>query len=680
MKFDSFLLFSENPILLSCFTFISGAILSLIFVRRSSLSRILSLIFALSACGILFLSSICSLLNQSSFETTFQTLNLIPSFHFYFTPLSAFFTAAVSGLSLVATLYAMDYAKEYEKNAAMLGFYYNLFLLGMNFVPIAQNVFSFLFCWEGMTLASFFLVIIEYEKLQSRNAGYIYFVMSQAGTAFIFILFFLLYRYTGSLEFESFRQSGHLLSLNSKNILFLFAFIGFGTKAGVVPLHLWLPYAHPAAPSHVSSLMSGVMIKTAIYGFILTVFTFIGISSWWWGIVVLLVAGISSLLGILYALTANDLKRLLAYSSVENIGIILMGVGTGMVFVFFGRYELAALALSAGLYHLINHAVFKSLLFVSAGSVIKSVHTKNMEKMGGLIKVMPVTAFCFFVGSMAISALPPFNGFISEWLTFQTLYQGFKLPLFMPRVTSLIVFTALALTSGLAAACFVKAFGITFLGLPRSESAFHAKDAPFFEKFSMILLSICCLIFGLFPVKFLKVIGISVFSILPQNSESSLNNYFVILEKSYGGFFPVIILVSLVSVILIAWILMRIVFGSAKVKKSVTWDCGMPALTSRMEYTETAFSKPFRILFPFLYRPVRELREESAGSPYFPTEIHYSTKISYLIKEKLYHPSVQLLLKISHIVRRIQSGSLNLYLGYLLTIIVVLLSVFIWKI
>lgn len=663
-----------TPLVFSGFLFLLGSLAALAFGGRPVLARRLSCGLAASACLILLLESSACLFYGYSFSLSLSGPPVLGGFRFSLPPLSAFFTALIAGVGLVSSLYALDYAEEYDEQAAALGFFYNLFLLGMSFLPAAQNVFSFLFCWEAMTLASFFLVILDHANPDSRSAGYLYFVMSQAGTALLLAMFFLLHREAGAWDFEAFRSAGPQLAPGLKNALFLLALAGFGTKAGIVPLHLWLPAAHPAAPSHVSALMSGVMIKTAIYGLILTVFSFLGGGPWWWGALVLAAASVSSVLGVLYALMERDLKRLLAYSSVENIGIVLMGIGAGMLFHSFGRMDLSALALSAGLYHVLNHAVFKSLLFLSAGAVVKSVRTRNMEEMGGLIKTMPVTALCFLTGSLAVSALPPLNGFVSEWLTFQTLLAGLSLPVMPVRVLTLFVAAALALTGGLVAACFVKAFGITFLALPRSESARQAKEAFVYERLAMGLLALACAALGLFPGRVLAFLQ-PVIGSLDSGPAGPANA----LSGPYGGVLPQALLALIALGAAAAWSLARVVGGPARVRYSPTWGCGLEGLTPRMEYTATAFAKPFRMLFEFLYRPLREVRQECVAGPYFPKSIHYSSEIRHVIQEKLYRPPLKLLLAVSHLFRRLQAGSVNLYLAYLSAAVTALLLLTVWR-
>ena len=667
-----------DAISIGIFLFIVGSLASLALGSKPSLSRFVSLGFAIAAYSFCLWGSLMGLTGDSP-EVFWGNLDSPLSFHYRIGSLGAVFALMIAALGLVSSFYALGYAKEYEDRAANLGFFYNLFLAGMFLVPCARNVWSFLFSWEAMTVASFFLVILDHERQEARKAAYLYLVMSQISAAFITAFFFLLYRATGSLEFSVFETAGPSLDPGLKSVLFLLALIGFGIKAGVVPLHLWLPYAHPAAPSHVSALMSGVMIKTGIYGLVMAVFYFLGGGPWWGGSLVLILAATTATFGILHALMERDLKRLLAYSSIENIGIILMGVGAGMLFASLGHFEMAALAIGAGLYHAINHAVFKGLLFLGAGSVLKATHTRNMEEMGGLIKKMPVTAFAFLIGSLAISGLPPFNGFVSEWLTFQALLSGFGLSSTMARILCLVVASALALTGGLAAACFVKAFGITFLAQPRSQHAKEAKESSFFEKTSLRILSAGCLALGIFPTKVLGVLKLTIFPLTAHEIATPLGLPGDFLVTRFGSLFPLALLATLALGCLTAWAFGRLLGGPSRVRMAPTWGCGLAELTPRMQYTATAFSKPFRVLFDFLYRPVREVRQECVASPYFPKAIHFSTRVSPVVEERLYHPPFRWLLAASHFIRRLQAGSVNLYLGYLLITLVALCILFLWS-
>ncbi|MDD4981806.1 MAG: proton-conducting transporter membrane subunit, partial [Candidatus Omnitrophica bacterium] len=404
-------------------------------------------------------------------------LNFLTKNIFLFDPLSLFFLAVIFIVFLPSVIYSFNYLKgEYSAAKVMLAHVLLFaFVLSMALVVSVNNCLIFLIFWELMSLVSYFLVIFDTKNLKSIQAGLIYIVMTHIGTAFIIAAFMILHNHAHSFDFFAIKNACQLMSSQTKNIVFLLFLIGFGTKAGIVPLHIWLPYAHPQAPSHISSIMSGVMIKTAIYGIIRFVMFILEVNSSWWGILVLILAIISCLVGVIYALMEHDIKRLLAYHSVENIGIILLGVGLSMFFISLNLPYLAVFSLIAGLYHLINHAIFKGLLFLCAGSVYKATGTRDIEKLGGLIKKMPQTAAYFLIGSMAISALPPLNGFVSEWLTLQAFFLGASNVIGGSKFFLGLCAAMLALTSGLAAACFVKVFGITFLARPGSHYAESAK-------------------------------------------------------------------------------------------------------------------------------------------------------------------------------------------------------------
>ncbi len=414
-------------------------------------------------------------------------------------PLSAFFLLALSLLAVCVSVYSIGYLRHgvAARRPGIFFCFFNLMLLALTLVFTASNVIFFLVAWELVVVTSYFLVITDHGSAEAREGGMLYLLMSRGGTGMLYLGFLLLATASGSMEFQALHGVGGRLNPVFGAAAFLLLFFGFGVKAGIIPLHIWLPAAHPVAPSNVSALMSGIVIKTGIYGMTRVFFDFYGDAPVWAGMLVLVVGVISALLGVLYALMEHDLKRLLAYHSIENIGIILMGFGSALLFRSFGHPQLAALALVAGLFHTLNHGVFKSLLFMGAGSVLHGAKTRNMEEMGGLIRRMPWTAFYFLIGAVAISGLPPLNGFVSEWLTYQGLLAGFGATPTLTRVAFPIAGALLALTAALAAACFVKAFGITFLALPRSEDAEQATEASLSMNAGMAGLAIACVVLGL---------------------------------------------------------------------------------------------------------------------------------------------------------------------------------------
>ncbi len=550
--------------------------------------------------------------------------------------------------------------------------------LSMVLVVSANNAVMFLIVWELMSIISYLLVMYEHEKKETRKAGIIYIVMTHIGTGFIILSFLILAGSTGSFNFETFRGTGGSMAPYLKDMAFLFALIGFGTKAGIVPLHIWLPYAHPAAPSNVSALMSGVMIKTAIFMLIRVFFDFLGAGVAWWGIIVLIIATISALLGVMYALMEHDMKRLLAYHSVENIGIILIGVGVSMIFMASGHPDLAAFGLIAGLYHTINHAVFKSLLFMGAGSIVYSTHTRNIEEYGGLIKKMPWTALFFLIGAISISALPPFNGFVSEWLTFQAQLLSITLSDNITKILVLFSGAALALTSALAAACFVKAFGISFLALPRSSHAEHSKEVPVSMLIGMFLLSAMCIVLGVLPFYFIKIIDSISASLVGVSIISRINfDYSIAAISTSFSSTPATIstiwIAILVFVVLPLPVIMYLYFRRTPAPKYETWGCGQPVSTGRNEYTATAFSKPIRIWFGGIFRSHREIQTTYSDSPFFKEKVIFESEIEPIFEKYLYDPVTWVVITLSRFMRIIQTGYIQTYLLYILITLVIAL-------
>src|SRR4051794_11808432 len=414
--------------------------------------------------------------------------------HFRIDALAAFFLVVVNLGSAAASLFALGYGRHEHAPQRVLPFF-PVYLAAMNLVVLADDAFSFLVSWEFMSLSSWALVIAHHQVRENMRAGFVYLLMASFGTLTLLLAFGLLAGVSGNYAFDTIRAAQPTAGVAS--LIFILAIVGTGSKAGIIPLHAWLPLAHPAAPSHVSALMSGVMTKVAVYAFLRIVFELVGTPDWWWSIVVLTVGGITAAMGVLYALMQRDLKRVLAYSTIENIGIIFAALGLALAFKTEGLAWAAALALTAGLFHVFNHSLFKSLLFFGAGAVLDATGTRDMESLGGLIHRMPQTAFVFLVGCVAIAALPPLNGFVSEWLTFQAILLSPQLPSWGLKLTVPAIGALLALSAALAAACFVRAFGITFLGRPRTPAAERASEADRFSLAAMGFLAALCLVAGI---------------------------------------------------------------------------------------------------------------------------------------------------------------------------------------
>lgn len=593
--------------------------------------------------------------------------------------LAAFFIFVISVATLAVSVYSIGYGREYfgKNNIGYLGLLFNFFIITMIMVVAANNIMLFLFAWELMSLVSFLLVMYEHKYAQVRSAGFVYVVMTHIGTLFLVLGFLLLYRQTGSFEFDKLALGAVDLPPMMKNVIFIAMLTGFGTKAGIVPLHIWLPKAHPAAPSHVSALMSGIMVKTALYGLIRVLFGILGAGPVWWGILVLVLGTVSALLGIMYALMEHDLKRLLAFSSVENVGIILLGLGAALVFAGAGKPAYAAVALTAGLFHILNHAIFKGLLFLGAGSIHMAAHTRDVEKMGGLIKKMPWTALFFLIGSVSISALPPFNGFVSEWLTFQSLLSlGFQLSDTVVNILAPVFGAGLALTGALAAACFVKAFGISFLALPRCRNAEQAREVSPSMRLGMALLAVLCLVLGIFPALVFRLtdgvsrtlVGAGVYENLAGGGWFTT----ISIPAGTASMAPLVLSLALILAVPAVLLLARFTGGRTARRVEETWNCGMN-LTPAMEYTATSFSKPIRIIFRLIFRPTRDISLEHRGLPYFAHTIRYHGRIKPVFEDLLYRPVTSVVLYLSCKTRALQSGSIHTYLTYIFVTMVVLL-------
>lgn len=613
---------------------------------------------------------------------TWMVPNVIPFFdlEIFVDGIAAFFLLMVGIVSFAVSIYSIGYSKEYQikKRTMALGFLFNVFILSMVLVVASNNAFFFLLFWEVMSLTSFFLVIYDHDKEENVKSGMTYLVMTHLGTAFIFASFLLGYIQTGSFSFDSFRHGSSGFPLLVKNLVFIFALIGFGTKAGMVPLHIWLPKAHPSAPSNVSALMSAVMIKIGIYGVIRTIFDFSGFGASpdfaWWGMLLIAFGSASAIIGVLYAVVERDIKRALAFSSIENIGIILIGLGLSVVFASFQLTAFAMLALVASMYHTINHAVFKGLLFMGAGSVVSVTHTKNIEHLGGLVKQMPWTSLLFLIGAISISGLPPFNGFVSEWFTMQSLLSSYHIPSTILQISIAFASLPFALTIGIAAATFVKLFGMTFLSKARSKYAINIKEVSHSMILGMTILAAVCVLFGVMPY-----LGTSLISTaFHMSSQPSSPFDTLTIQNSSGTSFAnlsmpvVVIMLSSVSIAIFGFI--RVLSGNTKKTKYGTWDCGFGSLNERMEYTPTSLSQPIRAVFKVFFRPRNQTEKESFGeNSYLLKTVKIETAIKNIFEDLLYTPIVSSFIFFFDKVRRLQTGKINAYLLYIMITLVLLL-------
>jgi hydrogenase-4 component B len=619
----------------------------------------IALILAANLTG--FLIALASLLGQASPRLNLSEWTPFP-FSLSLDPLSAFFLFLICAVAIPITIFAAPYFDLHyaDERRGWIWAFYSLFLASMIVVVTASTAFAFLVGWELMTLTSAALIVVEGNLEERRHNILIYLLMMHAGAAAVAAAFFLFLPHSHTLDFGAIRAAGSAIPGGIRAAIFVTAFLGFGTKAGLIPLHLWLPRAHPMAPSPVSAMMSGIMLKTAVYGFVRFAFDFLAGGPWWSGYAVLLVAAATGILGILYAIAEDDLKRLLAYSSVENIGIIFLGLGTSLIFLAHHALLGAALALIAALLHAFNHALFKSLLFLGAGAISHSAHSVNLNNLGGLQKRMPLTGTAVLVGCCSIAGLPLFNGFVSEWLTFRSFLAGSTLTNSKADVVLPLMVGVLALIGGLAAACFVKTFGIAFLGRPRSAKAEEAAEAPFGMRLGLLLLGAACVFIGILPGFLLRPLTSLVQGLVPG---ARVPNETLSIARVIPWIAVVVAVVS-TSVALLRH----------RKRLARTWACGLPGLSSRMEYTSTVFSKPIRFVFARVYRPDRKVEQRPTDQPYFPASISYRSVRTTSYERALYRPIVDVVVSQAHRLRRLQTGNIQVYLLYIFLALVSLLA------
>lgn len=592
--------------------------------------------------------------------------------HFRLDALAAFFLVVINLGGALASLYGLGYGRHEHAPQRVLPFF-PAFLAGMNLVVLADDAFTFLLSWEFMSLASWALVMAHHRDAGNRKAGYLYIVMASFGTLALLLAFGLLAGPEGSYDFAVMRAAEHTPS--TAGIVLILLLLGAGSKAGLVPLHVWLPLAHPAAPSHVSALMSGVMTKVAVYGFIRVVFDLLGTPTAWSSVVVLLFGGGTAVLGILHALMEKDLKRLLAYSTIENIGVIFVSLGLALAFAANGMGLAAALALTAALFHVLNHSFFKSLLFFGAGAVLVATGERDMEKLGGLIHRMPFTSFAFLVGCMAISALPPFNGFVSEWLAFQAVLQSPELPQWGLKIIIPAIGGLLALSAALAAACFVKAFGVTFLGRPRTLVAGQAREVDRLSLAAMFVLAALCLLAGILPGAVMDSLAPVTLSLIGTSMPVQMGVPWLSIvpitetRSSYNGL--LVFLFTAFSASLTANLVHR--FASRALRRAPAWDCGFPEADPATQYTAGSFAQPIRRVFGTLAFRALEQVDMPAPGDLRPARLTVVSRD--LIWDGLYVPIVGAVGFIAEKLNHLQFLTIRRYLSLVFLALVVLLLV-----
>ena len=580
-------------------------------------------------------------------------------------PLSRLFLLIVFAVCLAGAVYGAAYLPRVAAGR-WLGppwFFFSLLAASMAVVVMARNGVLFLVAWEAMALASFLLVTFESDHASVRDAGRLYLIATHVGTAFLLALFASLAARTGSMDFGLWHEAA---PGGPPVLLFLLALAGFGTKAGLVPFHVWLPEAHPAAPSHVSAVMSGVMIQMGIYGLIRTL-GFLGPPQVWWGGVLLAVGIVSALIGVLHALVQQDIKRLLAYSSVENVGLVTIGLGMGLIGVSAGRPVLAALGFAGALLHTVNHAVFKSLLFLGAGAVAERTGTRQIDRLGGLMKTMPATGVCVFAGAIAICGFPPLNGFIGELVLFRVSYEGLVSMQGTRALLPVASLVGLALAGGLSAACFLRLFGVVFLGVPRGAAPAPAGDPPLPMRASMIALAVACAAMGLIPTLLLTLVTPAAGAVAGPDAFVALADF-----AAEGVASRIVVVDALLLALIGALVLLRRwVLSRRRVAESFTWDCGFEAPGARMQYTAASFGEPLREMFSMLL-PAR--RREVSPEGYFPTAASLHSEIVRPFQERLYRPAFAAVGRWMSGLRWLHHGRVQLYVLYIVVTLIMMLS------
>lgn len=585
--------------------------------------------------------------------------------------LSAVFLIIVNLTGATVSLGAIGYAAHAREPQRVLPFY-PAFLGAMNLVLLAQDAFSFLLGWELMSLASWALVVSEDRSEDNRRAGIVYLIMASGGALLLLLAFGLLAGADGGYGFEQMRAARVLAPTG---IVLILALIGAGSKAGLVPLHAWLPLAHPAAPSHVSALMSGVMTKIAVYGFVRIVFDLAGPPHLWWSIPVLIAAAVTALWGVLQALMEHDLKRLLAYHTVENIGIIFIGLGLALAFRAAGMPIAAALALTAALFHVFNHSLFKSLLFLGSGAILNATGERDMEHLGGLIHRMPITAVAFLAGCIAISALPPLNGFVSEWLTFQAILLSPQLPQWFLRLLVPAVGATLACSAALAAACFVKAFGASFLGRARTPSAQQAGETDRWSQSAMLLFATLCLMAGVLPGFVIDALArtsqlLIGTHLMPQATQPWLR---IAPVEPTRGVYNGLLVFAMIAVAALATALFARRMAARASRRSAAWDCGFPDPSVVTQYSATSFAQPIRRVFgSVLFRARERVHMPNPGDT---TTATLELELHDTVWEAFYAPVIRAVSTLADRLTKLQFLTIRNYLTLVFATLILLLAV-----
>lgn len=686
--------------LISSFTYMASFVSVLALHRNErqiiSLTSILNFIAGL--CGAVMAAIV--LASGTTFVRSFSpafmtdlimTLSPADDFSIKICPYSGLFLLIIYSIASAASLYSRSYLNEYTAahvqysrfaKIAIISAVFPLFILSMAMVVVSNHSILFLCSWELMSLFSYLLVMSDHENPKTRTAGFTYLIMTHFGTAFLLVFFTMLYAHTGSFDFSAYAGVGNRFSPSEMTLMFLLVLIGFGTKAGIMPLHIWLPLAHPQAPSHVSALMSGVMVKVSLFAFLKCVFSFLNGANLASGVILLIIGAVTAIMGIMYSIVESDLKKCLAFSTVENVGIIMIAISCAIILNSQSYPVSAAFALCAAFYHIIAHGLFKSLLFMGAGAVIYGSHAKNMDDMGGFIKQMPHTAAYFMAGVMSMAALPPMAGFISEWMVFQSILLTLKDPQAFTKILMPVCGAALALSSALALTGAVRLFFSVFLAKRRNAEKFRheAREVPLSMRLPMLILASLCFVFGIFSPVFISYLGWAVNSIMPVHglnisifSPHAL--YIVPVSSQLSSISPQSAFTMLILFLIAVIIVFNYILPRRRVRVYETWSCGAD-INSIMQYTPESYTQPLMLVFKNIYMPRTEVKTLHNEDRLIIKKVDYSQTATMFFEKWLYRPFIKLLIKIAKRLKRVQLGYVHVYLLYIfITLLLAMISV-----
>lgn len=648
-----------NAFFLSLALIVCGGVLPLVIHRHFTIMKAACICLVAAGCALGFSGALSVLLHPVVATAVSWPWLHIFTLSFKMDSISAFFLIPIFTISPLALLYSFHYMEKPEQSfRTAINYFFNAILIAsMALVACADNIPTFALAWEVMSLSSYFLIVYDFHDKEIRKAASLYFIFAQGGAMFLFAAFAVIYAHTGNFDFSGIAT----IPESAKLAVFILSMLAFGSKAGIFPLHIWLPYAHPAAPSHISAIMSGVMIKMGIYG-IIRIYALLDTPSMLFGEIVLIAGMITGVLGVVYAMGQHDLKKLLAYHSVENIGIIVIGLGVGMIGVATGTQAMAFFGFAGAFMHVFNHSIFKTVLFMGAGAVLHKAKTRAIDQLGGLLKRMPVTGRSFLVGSLAISGLPPFSGFISEFLIYYGSFQGLHLQR-TSFILSALAIISLAVIGGLATACFTKVVGVVFLGEPRTEKAAHAGEAGFSMQLTMIVLASACLLIGVVPEPFVRLAFEGIGDLQPV---AGYNPDIVIdilrnISKTAALFIALFLAVSLFR---------KMLYWRKEVGVGPTWGCGFTRPTVRMQYTGASYAAS---MIDF-YRPFVSVKTYYSGiRKIFPGSTTYHTEVIDVAETHIYWKIIKPLLQLLRMLHWIQHGNIQLYILYIIMAIVVML-------